>query len=205
MRAVNPGIEVQGQYSGGTAVELFTVGRMDRVWLLADVYEADVPRIKPGVDASVQVIAYKDKLFQARVDWVQHMLDPQTRTAKARISFDNPDGSLFPEMFGTVLVHVAPRRAAAIPRGALVRLGDQHVVFVETGKSPDGVLRFERRPSKWTRTGPPSGFLSSMGSRLACALLPRELDSLPRCELAGCSGSAATRCARGEHGADPRG
>jgi multidrug efflux pump subunit AcrA (membrane-fusion protein) len=114
--------------------------------VLGDIYEADVARVKTGERASVQVVAYKDKVFEGRVDWVQHMLDPQTRTAKARISFDNTDGALLPEMFGTVAIHVAPRKATAIPRSALVRLGDQHVVFVETGKAPDGQVRFERMP-----------------------------------------------------------
>ena len=43
MRGANPGLELQGQYSGGSAVELFTIGELDRVWVLADVYEMDLP------------------------------------------------------------------------------------------------------------------------------------------------------------------
>jgi cobalt-zinc-cadmium efflux system membrane fusion protein len=146
MRAVNPGIEVQGQYSGGTAVELFTVGTVDRVWVHADIYEVDVPRVKPQAKAVVHVVAYNDRAFEGTVEWVQHTLDPQTRTAKARISFDNPKAALLPEMFGTVAIQVAPRKATAIPRSAILRLGDQHVVFVETGRSADGAIRFERTP-----------------------------------------------------------
>ncbi len=47
-RNVNPGAEVQGQYSGGTAVELFTVGELDAVWVFADVFEMDLARVKRG-------------------------------------------------------------------------------------------------------------------------------------------------------------
>ena len=106
MRAVNPGIEVQGQYAGGTAAELFTVGTVDRVWVLADIYEADVGRVKMNAPASVRVVSYKDKLFEGTVHRVQHVLDPQTRTAKARSAFDNPGGELLPETFGAVSIQV---------------------------------------------------------------------------------------------------
>ena len=54
-RALNPGIEVQGQYdSGNAAVELFTVGELDKVWVLADVYEQDLARVAVGAKATRQ-------------------------------------------------------------------------------------------------------------------------------------------------------
>jgi cobalt-zinc-cadmium efflux system membrane fusion protein len=46
MRAVNPGQEVAGQYASGTALELFTIGEIDHVWALGDVYEVDIPRVQ---------------------------------------------------------------------------------------------------------------------------------------------------------------
>ena len=145
-RAVNPGIEVQGQYGGGTAVELFTVGELDRVWIIADIYEMDLSRVKIGSRASVKVVAYKDRTFDGKVDWVSGTLDPSTRTAKIRCTFDNADKALKPEMYATVLVYVEERKALAIPRSSLVRLGDATVVFLDQGKTPDGRVRFERLP-----------------------------------------------------------
>ena len=145
-RAVNPGIEVQGQYGGGTAVELFTVGELDKVWIIADIYEMDLARVKVGSRASVKVVAYKDRTFDGKVDWVSGTLDQSTRTAKIRCTFDNADKALKPEMYATVLVYVEERKALAIPRSSLVRLGDATVVFLEQGKTPDGRLRFERLP-----------------------------------------------------------
>ena len=146
MRAVNPGQEIQGQYSGGTAIELFTVGEIDHVWAIGDVYEVDIPRVKKGAPVAIKVVSYKDKSFEGRVEWVQHILDPVTRTAKVRFSFDNPGGALLPEMYGTVGIHVDQRKALAIPRSAILRLGDTRVVFVQTGTTPEGKLRFERMP-----------------------------------------------------------
>jgi cobalt-zinc-cadmium efflux system membrane fusion protein len=146
MRAVNPGIEVAGQYSGGTAVELFTVGEIDHVWAMGDVYEVDIPRVKKDAEVEIKVVSYKDKPFKGKVEWVQHMLDPVTRTAKVRFSFDNPGNALLPQMYGTVYIKVDQRKALAIPRSAILRLGDTRVVFVQTGTGPDGKIKFERVP-----------------------------------------------------------
>jgi cobalt-zinc-cadmium efflux system membrane fusion protein len=146
MRNVFLGQEISGQYANGGGQELFTVGEIDRVWAFGDVYEVDIPRVKKGAPAAIKVIAYKDKAFEGRVEWVQRVLDPTTRTAKVRFSFPNPDGALLPQMYGTVRIAANPRKALAIPRSALLRLGEQRVVFVQTDAAREGELRFERMP-----------------------------------------------------------
>lgn len=145
-RNVSPGVEVQGQYGGGQAVELFTVGEVDEVWVVADVFEMDVARVQVGQKAVVKVQSYPNRTFDGKIDYVSGTLDPQTRTAKVRCTFDNKDGLLKPEMYATVAISVDQRKALAIPREAITRLGDQTVVFVESGKTPDGRHRFERMP-----------------------------------------------------------
>jgi cobalt-zinc-cadmium efflux system membrane fusion protein len=144
-RNVNPGTEVQGQYSGGTAVELFTIGELDRVWILADVYEVDLPKIKKGANVTVKVISYPDKGFQGTVDWISGALDPVSRTARVRCSIPNPGRELRPEMYATVSILLEESRALGVPRSAVLRLGDRTVVFVEKGPAPGGLLRFEPR------------------------------------------------------------
>ena len=69
MRNVTPGMEVVGQYSQGNAVELFTIGELDHVWVVADVYEMDLGRIKKGARVSVRVVAYPNRLFEGVVDY----------------------------------------------------------------------------------------------------------------------------------------
>jgi membrane fusion protein, heavy metal efflux system len=145
MRNINPGIEVQGQYSGGATQELFTIGELDKVWVLADLYEMDISRVHVGTPADVTVVAYKDKVFKGQVDWVSGMLDPNTRTAKVRCTFDNPGGVLRPEMYATVQISVDQKKALAIPRNSLLRLGEYKVVFIQLGEEPDRV-RFQRVP-----------------------------------------------------------
>lgn len=146
-RNVNPGAEVQGQYSGGgNTVELFTIGELDRVWVLADVFEMDLSRVKSGSKVSVKVVAYPNKTFAGVVDWVSGALDPNSRSVRVRCKIENPQHELKPEMYATVSLSTDGQRCLAIPRPALLRLGDQTMVFVETGQTPDGRLRFERRP-----------------------------------------------------------
>ena len=145
-RNVNPGAEVQGQYSGGTEVELFTVGDLDSVWVLAEVFEMDLRRVKTGTECLASVVSYPGRVFRGLADWVSNTLDPATHTSKVRCKIANPDRALKPEMYATVTLPVDRQVALAIPRSALLRLGDQTVVFVELGKTPDGRLRFERRP-----------------------------------------------------------
>lgn len=63
-RAVNPGMEVQGQYSGGTSLELFTIGELDTVWVLADVFEMDLGVVQAGAQVTVKVVAFPKTPFQ---------------------------------------------------------------------------------------------------------------------------------------------
>ena len=157
LRSINPGHEVQGQYGGGSPLELFTIGDLDRVWMLADVYEMDLPRVKIGSPVVVKAVAFPKRTFAGAVDWVSGALDPSTRTARVRCSLDNADHALRPEMYVTAYITVEQQKALAIPHSALLRLGDQTVVFVTRGQAADGRVRFVRVPvqgdvgegSKW--------------------------------------------------------
>ncbi len=144
-RNVNPGMEVQGQYSGGTAVELFTVGDIDPLWAIADVFEMDVPRVHAGEAATLTVVAWPGRQFHGKIDWVSDELDPVTRAASARATIPNPDKALKPGMFATMRIDTDGRPGLAVPKTAVVRLGDQTFVFLDRGRAPDGRRRFERR------------------------------------------------------------
>jgi cobalt-zinc-cadmium efflux system membrane fusion protein len=146
MRGANPGLEIQGQYSGGATVELFTIGELDRVWVLADVFEMDLPRVKKGAQVTVNVLAYPNETFTGEVEWISGALDPISRTAKVRCSIANQDSQLRPEMFGTAAIAVDPDTKLAIKRSAVLLLGEQPVLFAQIGTTPAGQLRFERRP-----------------------------------------------------------
>jgi cobalt-zinc-cadmium efflux system membrane fusion protein len=145
-RNVSPGVEVQGQYAGGNVVELFTIGNLDPILVEADAFETDLARIRVGAAASVEVAAYPGLTFPATVEWIADALDPQTRTARVRCALPNPDHQLKPEMFATVTITSGGTSRLALPRSALLRLGDQVVAFVETSAPGAGTRVFQRRP-----------------------------------------------------------
>ena len=144
-RNANPGIEVQGQYSGSTAVELFTIGELDRVWVFADVYEVDLPKVQKEAVVTVKVISYPDKAFQGRVEWISGALDPVSHTARIRCALENPLKELKPEMYATVYIALDETRAVAVPRSSVLRLGDRTVVFIEKGRNAKGLMVFQPR------------------------------------------------------------
>jgi len=146
MRNVTPGIEVQGQYSGGNALELFTIGTLDPIWALADIYEVDLARVHAGATIRLSVVTYPDKVFEGKVDWISEMLDPVTRTARVRCTLNNSDRLLKPEMFATASISTSGRKTLAVKRDAVVRLGEQDMVMVAGGESANGQLIFKRRP-----------------------------------------------------------
>jgi cobalt-zinc-cadmium efflux system membrane fusion protein len=144
-RAANVGVEVQGQYSGGTAVELFTIGDIDEVWLYADLPQEEAHRVKQGEQMSVRVLAYPDRAFQGKVEWIADTLDPVLRTIRVRCSLPNPEHLLKPEMYGTVAITTEALSALAVPREAIVDINDQAFLYVEDGRRPDGQRIFKQR------------------------------------------------------------
>ncbi|HEX9082520.1 MAG TPA: efflux RND transporter periplasmic adaptor subunit, partial [Holophagaceae bacterium] len=145
-RGANPGMELQGQYGGTGAPELYTVGDLNQLWLLADIPEADVFKVRIGAPVQFQVDGYEGPAFTGRIDWVSETLDPATRTARVRCEVPNGRHLLKPEMYAQVSIQVPPTLTLAMPRTAVVRLGTSTYAFVDLGTGPDGTRRFERRP-----------------------------------------------------------
>jgi cobalt-zinc-cadmium efflux system membrane fusion protein len=145
-RSVSPGLEVQGQYNGGPASELFTIGDLSTVWVMADIFEVDVPRIKNGSRVKVTTSARPDLALEGVVDWLSTSLDPQSRTLKARCVIENLEGILRPEMFAQVEIDSEASKALAVPRDAIIHIGDQTFVFIRNGSRPRGGASYERRP-----------------------------------------------------------
>ena len=145
-RFVNPGAEVVGQYGGGSASELFTVADLQDVWVLVDVYEADLTKVRPGQRVSVRVAALPGSLFDGTVEWISNVLDPVLHTAKLRCTVNNASGLLKPDMFATLSAKTTGKTALVLPRDALVKMGETSVAFVQKPGSGALQTRFDRRP-----------------------------------------------------------
>jgi cobalt-zinc-cadmium efflux system membrane fusion protein len=146
-RMVNPGLEIQGQYDNGNTTELFTVGERDTMWLLSDVYEADIARVAVGAKVSVTTLAIPGKTFEGTLDWISGALDPSTRTVQVRCTLANPEKLLKPDMYATGQISTPDLDALAVPRSAVVHYGEQQVVFAEL-PGEGGQRRFARMAVK---------------------------------------------------------
>ncbi|MDE1146170.1 MAG: efflux RND transporter periplasmic adaptor subunit [Azospirillaceae bacterium] len=128
-RQVGPGQYVNGAASSGAVA--FTVADLSTVWLMAGVREADVPGVTPGQPVEVRVLAYPDRVFTGHVDAVAPAIDPATRRLSVRVTVDNPDHALRPEMFARFrLLSGDARLSPAVPERAVIREGEGARVWV---------------------------------------------------------------------------
>ncbi len=144
-RMVNPGVEVVGQYSGGNAQELFTIGDIKSVWVNADVPDVDLPKVKLGDAIEIRVVAYPDRVFHGTIDYIGGTVDPTLRTGRIRASLSNEHEELKPEMLANVSIVQPPLRRLAVPREAVIAINESKFVYVASGTRPDGRLMFKRR------------------------------------------------------------
>ena len=111
----------------------FEVTDLSEVWVLADAYAADLPKLKPGAKATFSSPAIPGRTFTGRVAFIDPVIDPQTRTAKVRLAFPNPDGMLRPETYGQTTFLGSARQALRVPYSAIIDDGPRQVVFVDEG------------------------------------------------------------------------
>ena len=124
---------VEGARVGPTDA-LFDIADLSVVWVIADVYEYELPRLKLGQKATLTLSYWPDKRWQGRVSYIFPTVDEKTRTIKVRIEVGNPKTELKPEMFADVQISAQPRQALVVPDDAVIDTGTRKVVFVALGE-----------------------------------------------------------------------
>jgi cobalt-zinc-cadmium efflux system membrane fusion protein len=115
---------------------VFAIAKLDDVWVLANVNESDLSKVKKGQDATIQTIAYPDKHISGKIDKVFNVIDPDTRAAKALIKVHNTDVALKPEMNATVTLNFADgKQYVAVPSEAVVFDKNKNYVMVYKGRN----------------------------------------------------------------------
>ncbi|HSI75100.1 MAG TPA: efflux RND transporter periplasmic adaptor subunit [Lunatimonas sp.] len=114
---------------------LFDLVDLSNVWVMLDAYESDLGALRKGDKLSFQVSAYPGKEFEAKVTYIDPVLNPDTRTVGIRAEAVNRDGELKPEMFvsATISVSQASQLGLMIPKTAILWTGPRSVVYVQTG------------------------------------------------------------------------
>ncbi|MEI8289333.1 MAG: efflux RND transporter periplasmic adaptor subunit [Verrucomicrobiota bacterium] len=112
-------------------MKLYRLADLGIVWVIAQVYEQDLPYVKLGQEAIVKVASLRDREFRGRLTFVYPTVDEKTRTAKVRLEFENPGYFLKPGMFVSAQIHAQLEDSAVlVPDSAVLRSGAQNTVFV---------------------------------------------------------------------------
>jgi len=110
---------------------LMRIADLSTVWIILDVPEAQSAAVRTGSSAEARLRALPGKVFKGEVSYVYPRLETTTRTLKARVVFDNPEGQLKPGMFADVLLGASRGpEALVVPSEALIRTGTRTVVIV---------------------------------------------------------------------------
>lgn len=113
---------------------LLSIGKLDQVWVEAEVFERDAALIKEGLPVSMTLDYLPGEDWTGVVDYVYPALNSKTRTLRVRLKFDNPDFQLKPNMFAQVSIHANQADSAIIvPKEAVIRTGKQDRVVLALG------------------------------------------------------------------------
>jgi RND family efflux transporter MFP subunit len=112
---------------------LFDVADLSRIWVLADVYEYELPFVLVGQEATMTLAYLPGRSWRGKVAFLSPVLDEKTRTVKVRLEFANPDGVLKPEMFANVILQQPLGSVLTVPEDAVLLTGRRALVFLATG------------------------------------------------------------------------
>ncbi|MBR7949971.1 efflux RND transporter periplasmic adaptor subunit [Microvirga sp. STR05] len=119
------------QFNDDNVGSLFTVSNLDDVWIMANVFEADIAKVKEGYTADVTTLAYPDQHFTGRIDKVFNVLDPESKVMRVRVRLENPGYLLKPEMYAQIKVrNTESGRMPAVPANCVVFDKDRNFVMV---------------------------------------------------------------------------
>ncbi len=139
VRAVSIRSPVRGYVTQKNAVQgvavqpgtpLFQIADLSTVWVIADVYEYELGRVKIGQAASIELAAYPGETFKGKLTFSDPSVNANTRTLRVRLEFKNPELRLKPGMYGNVKIELERAESLLVPVEALVDTGVNQYVYV---------------------------------------------------------------------------
>lgn len=123
---------------------IFKVANLSTVWAEFDAYETTIQDIKEGQDISIVVKAIPNKTFNAKVSFIDPILNTSTRTVRVRATLNNKEDLLKPGMFvtGTIKLDTDNNTQITVPKSAVLWTGEQSLVYIKTtATSPTFIMR----------------------------------------------------------------
>ena len=116
------------------ARELYTLADLSPVWVLAELYEYEIPLVRLGEEAAITFPYFPGKVFTGKVAYIYPVLEPKTRTVKVRFELPNPGWKLKPGMFANVELQISRGERLVVPSTAVLDSGTEQLVFVDRGQ-----------------------------------------------------------------------
>jgi multidrug efflux pump subunit AcrA (membrane-fusion protein) len=170
---------------------LYTIANLSNIWVIADIYEYEVPWVKLGQEAEMNLSYFPGKKFKGKVTFIDPILDAKSRTLKVRMEFSNPDGQLKPEMYADVTFRSeAALEEVTLPEEAVIYAGDKTTAIVQSssgtfesreltlGVKAQGYVQVLRGLKEGEKVVTSSAFLIDSESRLKEALNKMEKKSM---------------------------
>src|SRR6266436_1144286 len=135
--APNSGFVIKKDINEGMRImpdkELYTIADLSTVWVDADVYESEIPLIKVGQQATINLSYYPEETFKGKISYIYPYLDEKTRTVKVRLEFPNSALKLKPDMYVNAKIKIDSGRHLAVPEEAVLDTGLRKVIFIDKG------------------------------------------------------------------------
>lgn len=129
------GLEIRQGFYVKPGTTLMSIAQLSQVWAEAEVFERDATRVKSGLQVTMTLDYLPGKIWHGTVDYVYPTLNSKTRTLRARLRFDNPNGELKPNMFARVVIHAEEQgNTLLVPKPAVIRTGLQNRVVLALGE-----------------------------------------------------------------------
>src|SRR5262245_10107883 len=124
-------------YHHGTYItpemDLYTIVDISTVWLVADIYEKDLPFVKTGQQVTIEFPYNAANKIESRIEFFYPYLDPTTRTGQVRIQLKNSNNQMKPDQFVNVFIKTDEQKNLVVPTDTVLNTGEQQYVFVDLG------------------------------------------------------------------------
>ncbi len=114
--------------------DIYDVADLSSVWVIANVYESDMQYIKSGQTAEIYSTAYPDEVMRAKINFINPVFNPESRTLEVRIDVSNKDMKLKPDMYLKVKINTYVTQSIGVPKNAVIRTGEHNYVYIEKEK-----------------------------------------------------------------------
>jgi Cu(I)/Ag(I) efflux system membrane fusion protein len=113
--------------------KLFDVADLSTLWIIADIYEQELPFVRVGQPARITLSYFPGRELSSQIDYIFPTIAADTRTAKVRLTLPNTGGKLKPQMYTNVEIRINLGKRLTIPESAVIDTGRGQVVYVDRG------------------------------------------------------------------------